>query len=115
MESYKGPIEFKILTSSLGDFLTPPPQKMVGGELVAANVNFKPGNKTGKVEIQVDVPGFGSKNVSFNVTPGQANQISLSASEDTLTTGGDDLFLQASLLDKFGNLITDQAGKRVEF
>lgn len=116
VSTYNGPIDFNILTENLGDFVSKPPIKMVEGQLLAENVKFKPDKSAGKAEIQIEIPGFVSKVVSFDVVPGEAKTIQLNASADSMTTSdGDSVFLEAVLLDEFGNVAENDEGKRIEF
>lgn len=116
VESYNGPIGFEVLTTNLGNFKKQPVNKMSNGVVAATDVLFKSSSLTGEVEISIDVPGFATTSAKLKTITGEATKIELVSSEDVVSSNPEeDVFLQARLLDNFGNLVTGNNGTRVEF
>ncbi len=114
--SYNGPIDFEILTSSFGGFKNQAAEKMKAGVVKAADALFQSSSLTGNVEISITVPGFASTNAKLKTVAGEATQIELISSEKIISTNPEEsVFLQARLLDSFGNLVSKDNGRRVEF
>ncbi len=106
LTQYSGPVNFRVSNPSFGHFSPRPPETMDSGNLNPANVTFRSSTVAGEVEIFVDVPGFASDTISFNTVAGEPNRLRL---------GGDSTKIFAEILDKHGNLVTDDPGIEVSF
>jgi len=116
IENYNGKIEFNILNDDLAEFVTELPNKMVSGSLDAANVNLFTYQKSGLLEIEVNLPGLVKKILEIDIVPNDAVAIELGSNSDVLDSNEDEsIFLQARIVDEFGNLIQSDTGRRVEF
>ncbi|MEK7672247.1 MAG: FG-GAP-like repeat-containing protein [Patescibacteria group bacterium] len=114
--SYNGPIKISLLTPTLGSFSNKIPEKLVNGELNAANVIFKSSTVSGEAEILVEVLGFASEIVKLKMLPGKASQMQLSSDSDSLATNSQkSVVIKAILLDKYGNLVESNSGTKVNF
>ncbi|MFH1218449.1 MAG: FG-GAP-like repeat-containing protein [Candidatus Peregrinibacteria bacterium] len=113
---YSGEVKFSILENNLGSFVSAPPKFMVNGELHSSNVKFKSSILVGDAEILVDAPGFVSSSIKVKILPDAPYAISLGASKESVSTGGDEeVILEARLLDKYGNLVVTDNSTIVNF
>ncbi len=106
VENYNGPIEMKILTPQLASFEGQVPAKMVNGQLAAGNILLRAGTLAGELMVEVNVPGMARELVKVNLLAGEAVRV------EALVEGE---FLQARLIDRFGNLATGDNGRLVRF
>lgn len=114
VNGYNGPVIIEVLKENLGGFVNKLPSEMISGQLNPANVTFRPSTTTGEVEISVNIPGFVSDTLKFETTAGKAKKIELITSEAGTNTGNE-VILQARLMDANGNLAEGNNGTAVIF
>ena len=106
VSTYGGPIDFKLANNIYGGFTN----------ILSNTAVFTSSDQAGEVEVFVDLPGYISKTVQFDVLPAQAERIELTISEDSLVTGGQyEAILEARILDQYGNLVTNNNSTTVSF
>ncbi len=116
LSGYNGPIRYTILTNNLLEFADKVPSKMISGFVSTDKLKLKSKNKIGTAEILVDVPGFISDVVKIEVTSGPAEKIELTTSEEILSADkNSEIFLQAKILDKNGNVVETDNSTVVNF
>ncbi|MEK7547532.1 MAG: FG-GAP-like repeat-containing protein, partial [Patescibacteria group bacterium] len=115
-KGYNGPVEFKVATKKLCDPSNKIPKKMTAGELHAANAIFKSSKTSGEAEIFIDIPGFISDTAKFKTKADEGERIELSADGKSLyTNSGNEVTLQAKLLDRYGNLVDYDNSTVIDF
>lgn len=115
IDTYNGPINFKILTPNRGTFTDEPPNKMINGVLHEENVRFGASKLSGKAEILVEIPGFVSETIKINITSGPPASVRIKSSNPVLLSDGDEVVLQAELLDANGNVLVNDNSTVVTF
>lgn len=107
ISGYNGFVSFSINDSSYAGFVEKPVEKMTQGK---AYVIVKSTTKAGSPEISVSAKGFAENKISIVTLPGDPVKISLTSDQKFLSTiSAAPLLIKASLLDKYGNLATQDS------
>ncbi len=113
---YSGPVKFNVVDKGSGKFVSEPPEKMLSGQLNAANLNFRASKVASNVEVLAEIPGFVSGTFKFKTIAGPVTKIELTSTNDNVyTEDPDGIVLTARLLDANGNLAEKNNGTDIDF
>ncbi|MFA5948634.1 MAG: hypothetical protein WC806_06780, partial [Candidatus Gracilibacteria bacterium] len=114
--AYNGPISLNIVNSNILGLDDLIPSSLSSGFLHERNIKLNAKTLAGNSEIIVNAPGFASASTKIKVLPSEAVKIKLTTDSNSVyTNGGNEVALNAELLDQYDNLVNTDNSTTVRF